>query len=532
MPDRSSPAAGARDPRVMGLLLALIVIAVAARSLGHDFVVLDDRAWVVDNARVQAGLTLDGMRWAFDTRFGGAWQPLVWWSWMLDRTLFGPGPMGFHATNLILFAASAVLLFSALRRLIGRTGPAFAIALLWALHPVQVESVAWVAERKGLLAGLFWMLAMEIFSRGDGRGAGARAGVFVCTVLGLMAKSTLLALPFVLILLDAGLRGRRGVRALLLPRLELLLILPLFVAVGVGAQADAGAMRGVAESVGGWSAVAASYLHALRSVVWPAGLSPVYAAPADGFPLAHGLLALAVLVGISLAVVRFGRTRPGVWLGWTWFLGGFLPFSGIVAVGGHYTADRYLLVPLAGLVWMLVAGGEELLARRGSAAPRIALVVLAVVWGGLSVRQQGVWSDSVTLFEHARAVDRTDPLAAYWLGEATMRAGDAARAVENFRDARTLRPGYDLAWFQEGSRLLDLRRADEAAHALEQYLALRPHQFKGWMNLGAAYGQLGRLEDALRCFERAVEIAPNDRRANANRDRARALLERRGGPAP
>jgi len=506
------------------LLLGLIVFAVTARALGHDFVALDDAAWIVDNVRVQAGLSAESLRWAFETRYGGAWQPLVWMSYLLDRSLFGTDAVGFHATSLALFTGAAVLFFVALRGWGLATGTAFVVALAWAVHPVQVESYAWVAERKGVLAGFWFMAALTVHARSGGSGPRSRVLLFACMLLGLMAKSSLLSLPFVLLVVDRG-RGVAWAMALR-RRIELLLLVPAFTWIGITAQAEGGALREVAVST--WQVVAASTAHALGSIVWPVGLSPVYATPPDGFGIVPVVVGIVLVVGLSTGAWFVRRRLPWVAAGWIAFLLTWLPFSGVVGVGGHFTADRYLLLPWAGLALALVVGAKALSERATGRGPLVAAVLVLLAWGGLSIRQNGLWSDSVTLFTHARSVDPEDHLAAYWLGESWRRAGDPGRAVEHYAAARTLMPSYDLAWFQEGLLLLQMRRGAEAVHALEQYLAQRPHQFKGWMNLGAAYGQIGRLPDALRCFERAVEIAPDDRRARANRDRARELLSRRG----
>jgi hypothetical protein len=515
------------------LLLAIAILAVYAGVLGHEFLVLDDRAWIVNNEQVQSGLSAEGVKWAFETRFGGAWQPVVWISWMGVRTVFGEGPLGFHLTNVVMHLVATLLLFSAFRRLLGSTAIPLLVAALYALHPVQVESVAWAAERKGLMAAIFWMLAMEFYSRHVERPRWSwQLGIFLSMLLGLMAKSTLLALPFALLLLDVWPRNRlalrQGWRPMLQEKAPLFALVPVFVLVGYRAQADFGAVRDVVllERI---PTVAVAYLRSLGHLFAPLDLAPMYAAPPGGFSLALVAGSLVVLVAATVVIHRFRCSLPALWIGWVWFLVTLLPFSGIVAVGGHFMADRYLLIPSIGIWLGLAHLLQAVLDSRGvRARPRwIAAGLVVLVLGGLTVRQVGYWKDSTTLFTHALRTNPDNYLAAYWLGEARAAEQDFDAAAGHFHDARRTNPAYDLAWFQEGAALARLQRHQEAVLAYEGYLALRPRQFKGWMNLGVAYGNLGRNEDALRCFERAAEIAPGDQRARAARDQLRAMLQRR-----
>jgi hypothetical protein len=513
------------------ILIALATLAVYAGVFGNDFLVLDDRAWIVDNPRVQEGLTAEGVRWAFTTHFGAAWQPLVWLSWMTDRSLFGDQPAGFHLVNLLLHLTASLLLFSALRRMLGSSGVALLVALLYALHPVQVESVAWAAERKGLLAAAFWMLAVEFHSRYMQRPrVGWAIGVFASMTLGLMAKSTLLTLPFALLLLDfwPGERGKESWGRLLREKLGLFLLLPLFLWVGFQAQAGFGAVRDASGLEQAGSSLVA-YARSLGHLFVPLDLGPMYVAPAGGFSAVAVITSVVMLLAVTLTVLRFRRSVPAMWIGWLWFAGTLLPFSGVVAIGGHFMADRYLLIPSVGIWLGLVFLVSSLLDHRSVTLRSrwILGAVVLILLGATSFRQVARWTDSATLFAHTLEIDRDNYLAAYWLGEARALDGDLEGAAASFADARTTNPAYDLAWFKEGSALLELRRNAAAAAAFEEYLRLRPNQFKGWMNLGVAYGRLGRLEEALRCFERAVEISPSDQQALANRDRARQMLSSR-----
>lgn len=515
------------------LLLALAILACYWGVLRNEFVVLDDQVWIVGNQQVQNGLTLDGIAWAFQTEFGATWQPLVWISWMIDRSLFGEGPAGFHFTNLLLHLATSLLLFSVFRRMLSSAWIPLLIAALYALHPVQVESVAWAAERKGLLAAFFWMLALDFYSHyGTGLNWRWRAGIFVSMILGLLAKSTLLTLPFALLLLDVWPRQRLLLRSgwgsMLREKAELFVLVPVFLVVGYRAQAGFGAVREF-DLMAQLPAIVVAYSRSLGHLFAPWQLGPLYVPPVDGFsPLAVGGSILA-LMGATLVIHRFRCPLPALWIGWVWFLVTLLPFSGIVAIGGHFMADRYLLIPSIGLWVGLVFLLKSVFDRnRVSARARwfVACAVL-VVLGGMTFRQVDRWRDSTRLFTHALQVDADNYLAEFWLGEARAQSQDFQAAAQHFASARQTNPRYDLAWFKEGSALLELRRHEEAAVAFEGYLRLRPHQFKGWMNLGVAYGRLGRAEDALPCFERALEIAPDNAQARANRNRARAALAAR-----
>lgn len=517
------------------LLLALAIVACYWGVLRNEFVVLDDQVWIVGNQQVQNGLTLDGIRWAFQTEFGATWQPLVWISWMIDRSLYGEGPAGFHFTNLLLHLAASLLLFSAFRRMLGSSSIPLLIAALYALHPVQVESVAWAAERKGLIAAFFWMLALEFYSHyRTGLNWRSRVAIFISMLLGLMAKSTLLTFPFALLLLDVWPRQRLLLRSgwgpMLREKAGLLALVPVFLVVGFRAQAGFGAVRGF-DLVSQFPAVVIAYARSLGHLFAPFQLGPLYTPPVDGFsPLVVGG-SIVVLAGATLVIHRFRCPLPALWIGWVWFLVTLLPFSGIVAIGGHFMADRYLLIPSVGL-WLGVVFLLKSVFDRNHVSTRARWIVacaVVVVLGGMTFRQVNRWSDSTRLFTYALEADADNYLVEFWLGEARAQSGDFTAAAQHFSSARQTNPGYDLAWFKEGSALLELQRHEEAAVAFEGYLQLRPHQFKGWMNLGVSYGRLGRMDDALPCFERALEIAPNDAQARANRDRARAALSARGG---
>lgn len=519
------------------ILLGILVVAVYSGVLRHEFLVLDDRPLVVENPQVQQGLAVDGIDWAFTTRLGATWQPLVWVSYMADRSLYGPGPAGFHLTNLLLHLAATLLLYVALRRMLPGRGVSLLVAALYAVHPVQVESVAWVAERKGLVAAVFWMLGLLVYvSGGRVRSWRNRLGVFCCMAFGLLAKSSLLTLPFALLLLDFWPRGTLAVgdrtawaRALR-EKIELFALVPVFVSVGYAAQAGAGAVREAGADR--LSHIVFAYAVYLRELVLPVQLESVRPVPVGGVSAGAVLLAAAVLVGVTIAAVRGRRRFPAGLTGWFWYLGNLVPFVGFVAVGTHFVADRYLLLPSIGVFLVVALGGRSLLdrARLPSWVVTGSAVALVLVLGLLSVRQVGFWKDSKTLFTRAVAVDADNYLAEYWLGETLAREDAHAAAAEHFARARTIHPGYDLAWFGEGNSQLALGRDAEAAHAFQEYLKLRPRQFKGWMNLGAAFGRGGQFEQALQCFERALEIAPENELARINRDRARQALATR--PAP
>ena len=556
--------------------LVLAVIAVYAQVRHHSFVSFDDLAYIVDNPHVRSGPSWEGLRWALTHAYLSNWHPLTWLSHMLDWRLFGSNPAGPHLVNVALHAANAVVLFLALRALTGSLGRSAVVAALFALHPLRVESVAWAAERKDVLAGLFWMIALLAWASYARRPSVARYLLVAGSLtLGLMAKPMLVTLPCVLLLLDVWPLERlrpTGLRALAWPIVEKLPLAALAAgasAVTVASQSAGGAFHPI--SLADRMANAAlAYVGYLWKSIWPAGLSVFYPHPADvdpGGATAWRWLALGAAVVLVLAtagaLAQF-RRRPWLLVGWLWYLGTLVPVIGLAQVGRQAAADRYTYLPTIGIAIAVVWTCADL-ARRWSWGPAlargVALVVLLLL-AAASYRQVGHWRTSELLFEHALATTRSNYVAHNNLGSLLLERGDFARAAPHFARAIEIRPDFadghanlgalwllqgrdDLAWpaleqalrvqpshvqarYNLGRGLIARGDLAGAEVQLATVLRLAPEHVEARTNLGAVYARLGQAERAEAEFRRALALRPDHAAALQNLAR---LLELRGATA-
>jgi tetratricopeptide (TPR) repeat protein len=526
-----------RPPRAPWLWKALLLGALAAAYAGVlqlGYLNYDDDQYVTANTVVRGGLTWAGARWAFATFHSFNWHPLTWLSLMLDTSLLGlePGPR--HAMNLALHAANALLLAAALERLTGARGRSVAVAALFALHPVNVEPVAWLSARKDLLAALCFLLGLLAYARyAERRSAGSAAACLAAFCAGLLCKPVLVTFPFVLLLLDAWPLGRldvppgrRGAAALRLVAEKL----PLFVLAAAAsvvffeAQRRGGAVVAL-EAIPLAPRVAnaaVAYVGYLAALAWPAGLAvhyPFRDLLAEPGGAARVAACAAVLAAVSVGAVRARRARPYLLVGWLWYLGMLVPMIGIVQLGAQASADRYLYLPAIGVFVAAVWGAAELAAR----APRLRLAAAlapVAVFAVLTARQVPVWRDSETLFSHALAVTRENGRAHLQLGGALLDRGDADAAYPHLVEALRIEPGS----LHARNNLATARaKRGELGAAIEEYralLRLRPDWPTLHNNLGVALGDAGLYEEAVAAFREALRLDPSHANARANLARA------------
>ncbi|MFN0008010.1 MAG: tetratricopeptide repeat protein, partial [Planctomycetota bacterium] len=500
--------------------LAAAVFLVFGRVAWHEFVAYDTRVYITENPWVRQGLTLDGVAWAFTSVHAANWHPLTWISHMVDVDLFGPRP-GLHMLeNVAWHAANCCLLLMALARMTGTFWRSLLVAALFAVHPLHVESVAWVVERKDVLAtffGFLCLLAWERWTRRERRSDLVLACLFLA--LGLLAKPMLVTWPCVLLLFDLWplKRTQLGARRLFLEKLPLFVLAAGSAAVTVIAQRAGGAMQSLENLALGPRIANAglAYLGYLGKTFWPADLAFYY--PSAGEHALAAFLLLAVVTGIVVAAR--GR-MPYLLVGWLFFLGTLVPVIGLVQVGGQAMADRYTYIPLIGV---FVA-----LAWLPALRPPIAGAVVLVL-GFLAWRQVGTWKDTQTLARHALAVTEGNHVAHDLLGSTFLDAGRLGEAENEFRAALAIAPG-DAEAASNLAAVLDLQgRPREAEEVLRAALVLSPtravlHRRLGLVRLSLARlllqeGQVGAAERELAL---AIEANPGD--AEARRGRARALL--------
>ncbi|MFQ5513217.1 MAG: tetratricopeptide repeat protein [Myxococcota bacterium] len=494
-------------------------MAVYAPVRQHDFVQFDDNRYVTANAHVLDGLSLPNLVWAFTTTHASNWHPLTWISHMLDVELFGPGPAGPHATNLALHALSTVLLFALLLRMTGMRGRSALVAGLFALHPLHVESVAWISERKDVLSAAFGLITLHLYvSHARHPSRKSATAVAVSFALGLMAKPMLVTLPFVMMLLDVWPLRRRS-RWLLRGKLSLLVLSGLSCLITIQAHRSSGTLPDFETfplDVRIANALVA-YLAYLGKTLWPLGLAVHYPHP-ESVPFWKATGAAVVLLGISAGVLRLRGTGPYLLVGWLWYLGMLVPVIGLVQVGPQAMADRYTYLPSIGLFLALAWGAAELGPREGSARRgRSALAVAAVVaCVPLTWRQLGYWKDTTTLFEHALAVTERNALAHVVLGNQLTARGSPQAAIRHLEAAIAIEPDYAMAWNNLGTAQRRLGRIDAAIRALETSLRADPGYALAHYNLGEILQAQGRTDEAIERYRRALELDPRLVDAHSN----------------
>jgi tetratricopeptide (TPR) repeat protein len=536
----------------------VLTFLVYCRCLDHPFSHYDDPAYVFENPRVLAGLTRDSIAWAFTTFHFANWHPLTWLSLQLDCTLYGGAKaQGYHLTNVLLHLASVLLLFRFLDRFTGRVWSSAVVAGLFALHPQQVEAVAWISERKGLLCTLCWMLALTAYGayvRRPGMGRYLLTALFLA--LGLMAKAMIVTLPCVLLLLDywplgrwqrgpepARTGGRQAVR-LTLGRLVWEKV-PLFALVLIGSVlAFLGQDRGRAVASLGQFPLSVrlgntllAYLGYIGQMLWPVNLAVYYPHPGSAMSLPAVLVAGAILLGVTLFVLGPGRRWPYLAMGWLWYLGTLVPVIGLVQLNESARADRYCYLPSIGLFLLLTWGVSDGL--RACRLPRLAPFIATAVLGacaGLCWRQLGYWADDLTLWQHTAAITRENATTCTNLGNALFTQGRREPALAEYRKAVRLAPHYTPALYHLGRLLLDRGHPDEAVAYLLQIPSQAPEYKLARGKLGQYCYQQGLLDLARRQFEEVVTLEPESAAARLDlgivlqeqgrQEEARAELDR------
>jgi tetratricopeptide (TPR) repeat protein len=559
--------AGTRNPRVwdqaaagkwLGLLCLLLFCSVLAAfwpAIQSGFLTLDDGGYVTQNGHVREGLSFQGLVWAFSTASQSNWHPLTWLSHMLDCQLFGLRAWGHHLTNVLLHAANALLLFVILARMTGAAGRSFMVATLFALHPLRVESVAWVAERKDVLSmffflltlGAYWKYVKQVqarFPRTEERVAAAEtrraqerlnasqgnrviAGwpeyllALLLFALGLMSKPILVTVPFVLLLLDywplRRLAGPNtfpaGLGRLLLEKIPFLALATVSSVVTFLVQEQGGAVQSFVRLTlsGRIENALVAYVRYLGKTLWPTRLAVFYPMP-DSWPLVLVVLAALLLVGVTAFALILWKRIPYLPVGWGWFLGTSVPVIGLVQVGWQSMADRYSYLPSIGLLILLVWGISDLAQQwrpvryfRNMGAPAVVVALFV-----LTFRQAAYWHDNEALFAHAVAVTDGNFLAYDWLGTTLCAQHRVEEAIPKLERATGLKPNYATAHNDLGYALLLQGRVERAIPELRRALELNPRFAEAHKNLAAALQRHGSLDEALAQFDAYLAIRTND----------------------
>jgi hypothetical protein len=487
-------------------LLVALVVALYSRVFHAEFIEFDDNNHIFENSAVLAGLRWDAIVHVFTHFIASQWIPLSWLSHMLDVQLFGLDPGWHHLGNVAFHALNACLVLTALHAITREFWPSAIVALLFAVHPINVESVAWAAERKNVLSTAFWLLAMIAYARHTRASHGHWMwAVAAAMALGLMAKPMLVTLPFALLLLDAWPLGRIG----RVPWSRLLLEkIPLFAltvascgsTLAAAAHFDALTNAGQLPITMRLANAAHGYAGYLENLFWPAGLAALYPIKAH-YSAREIVPAILVLAAVTSVVFALRRRVPAALIGWLWFLGILVPVSSVFQVGSQAYADRFCYVPQLGifgaLVWSLKA-----LPRPSTVWLRPAVGLAAAILSLLTVRQVGYWMDTATLFEHTLRVTGPNGMASAVAGMGYARHGDFPAAIAHYRDAQKQMPrSADLRGLL-GSALARNGQTTEAIHQMSASIALEPRDERVRKNLVALLVQEGRVEEAARLIPR------------------------------
>lgn len=500
---------------IIGIAIALFIITITLYwpTRHYDFVNYDDNDYVSDNAFVVTGLTPQNIRWAFTHFHAGYWIPLTWISHMIDCQFWGARPGPPHLVNVAFHSANAILVFLIFFLTTGAIWRSAFVAALFALHPLHVESVAWIAGRKDVLSTLLWLVAILAYWRFmRGRNARWYAATFVCFILGLMAKPTLVTLPVTLLLLDFWpLKASQSWTRLFLEKLPFFVASLAFSALTIFTQAGVGSVSSLSQIPISFRLVNAlvNYGRYLTKTFWPVNLIAFYPLP-NSPSIWLVLLVTAFLFAATVFALKRSKTEPHLLFGWLWFLVTLFPTIGLFQSGGQSIADRFTYVPLIG-IFAAISWQTAIFAERSRIVEKIMVAVAIATIGAsacLSAVQIKQWRDPITLFSRILKIAGPVPVAEDHLGSALYKRGEMDGAIRHFRSAIDLNPRYPDAHNNLGVLLSQRGSYGEAYEQFREAIRLNPQNARAYNNFGNALQQSGETEEAIRNYQRALKLQP------------------------
>ena len=514
---------------ILALLAAVIVVYWPVQEFG--FLNYDDPVYITGNPHVQKGLSGENIFWAFKSTEAGFWHPLTWLSLILDYELYRLNPAGYHWTNVLLHLGSTLLLFTAFKKMTGANGKSAVVAALFALHPLHVESVAWIAERKDVLSGFFWMLTINAYIHYAVKPNSWRYGiVFVSFFLGLMAKPMLVTLPIVLLLLDVWPLGRIAINPVqgnsrtrcqyyplkkASPVLyEKIPLMALSIVIGVitylaQEKFQAIALAGQISFADRLSTAVISPVFYLWKMIWPQEIAAFYPHPGS-WPVSWVIVSSTILALITMTVLKCTRQMTCLVVGWLWYLVTLFPVSGIIQVGSHAMADRYTYIPLIGIFIMITWGMSEIFgfgkqSRKFIMVASVATIGLLAILSSIQIKY---WRDDGRLFRHALNVTKGNYLAHSGLGAFLMSEGNDQDALVHLQQAITIRPDYEPAWFKLGLLFSRLGRYDDAIFCFQRILSQSPDKTDAKRQLTYNLMLAGKSDEAIAVLREIIHSKP------------------------
>ncbi|HUU50990.1 MAG TPA: tetratricopeptide repeat protein [Nitrospinota bacterium] len=510
---------------IVCLFLIFATLLVFWQIKNHDFVNYDDNRYITENRHVQGGLTVEGIIWAFTTTYATNWHPLTWLSHMLDISLFGLNPGYHHLMNLLFHIANTLLLFFILRRMTGEVWKSGFVAALFALHPLHVDSVAWIAERKDVLSTFFFMLTLLAYVFYVEKPVFRRyLFVFFFFVFGLLSKPMLVTLPFLLLLLDywplSRFESNKDKSKAKIPLHLIWEKIPLFALsflssiVTFFARQHGGAVKSLELFLLNIRIENAliSYLSYIGKMIWPFNLAVFYPHPGNNLPLLNAFLALLFLLFITVFVMRKIKKLPYLFVGWFWYVGTLVPVIGLIM------ADRYTYISLIGIFIMIAFGIPDVLKKwqyqrifLSLSAGGILSILMVLTW-----IQVGYWKNSITLFEHALNVTSNNYLAHNNLGVVQARRGKLNEAITHYHEALRIKPDDTDTHNNLGFALAQQGKLEEAIFHFKEAIKINPDNEYAQINMGTAMAHQGRLGEAIFHFKEAVRINPDNETTHKN----------------
>ncbi len=525
------------------LALMLITTAVYYQVCTYDFINYDDPNYVSKNPNIQAGITPKAVKWALTTGHADNWHPLTWFSHMLDWLVFGPKAGGHHLTNLIFHIANTLLLFIVLKQMTDKLWPSAFVAALFALHPLHVESVAWVAERKDVLSTLFWMLTMWAYSRYVKQPGVARYLLTLLTfAIGLTAKPMLVTLPFVLLLLDywplarfpsgqpIGETGKRNKKYMYIYSHRRILYhliwekIPFFALSAVSSIITFIMQQGPRVQITLcplkfriYNALV-SYVEYIGKMIWPSRLAVFNPHPGRNISILNVVISAVLLFAVTILIVQFAKNRRYLVTGWFWYLGTLVPVIGIVQVGLQALADRYTYITLTGLFIIIAWGIPDLLAKWQYKKIALTLSALLIILA-MSICthfQLRHWQNSLTLFQHSRDATGDNYITHGNIADFLCEQNKLDEAIAEYQKCLQIRPDDPEALNNIGIALGKQNKLDEAIEVYRKCLQIRPGYPEALNNLGIALSEQGKFDEAVECFTKVLRTKPDSFTAHTN----------------